>query len=423
VSIESLAARVHAVYSEFVREGEEYPTASPDSDNAIWVNEGDSPSELIREMIECDDLQIADDIVSILSEDEQFDVVREGASPRYDGSSEIYKIVIPQDGEIANTWQSFRQSIKHTRRFFNEGAARLLSTILEPILSGAWSQNVSAIREIGPTDPDRFIYRGRQANDDATRLAIYQSPIRQLSAPPQHLNVAGRMNAAGTGAFYGSFDRTTCAAELRTPVGGRAIIGKFELCRTVRVLDLTVLDTATTLLSYFDPDFVEKHAYMKFIRGFHSEIKRPVIPGRETLEYLPTQFVCEYLWTQVTPRLDGLIYGSSQLSEAANNIVLFPHAIDTEGYEQESSDTSISIFSSQQDEDDEYGLDHIVSQQSPSEPADTQEDGSPTLRLLIDEITTSHVRAISYNTEERPTYRSFRTPEREPDAYDLDLEL
>jgi len=144
------------------------------------------------------------------------------------------------------------------------------------------------------------------------------------------------VNPAGIPVFYGSFDVATCAAELRAPVGRSAIVGKFEILRTIRVLDLTLLKNAMFNISYFDDDVIRKFAYNRFLRGFHREIKKPVIPGSETLDYLPTQFVAEYLWTKVNPPLDGLIFGSAQTSEPnAKNIAIFPRASRAEGWFEE----------------------------------------------------------------------------------------
>lgn len=407
VSIESLADRVDEVYMQVVQFGDEYPTSVPDSDSPIWRNDGVLPSEIVQELTECDTNDIATDLVSVLSEGEAYSVIKDGDTAWYDDTSEIYTIKIPRDPVFRETWDSFKNTVKHSRRFFNEEATALLTEILGPIISGAWPPDQAAVRVIGPTDPARFIFRGRQANDAASQLKIHSSPIRELSAPPRHLNVAGRMNAAGIGAFYGSFDKKTCIAELRSPVGGEAVIGKFELLRPIRILDLTTLESAWASVSYFQPDFLTKYAYGEFVRGFHSEIKKPIIPGRETLEYLPTQFVCEYLWAHAKPRFDGLIYGSSQLSNAANNIVLFSHAMDVEGHHIEVPDSRARLSSF----DDEYDL---VSFEEPAHERDAAVaiDPNATLRLLLDEIVTINVKAIDYDCEERPVHRltSRRTP-------------
>src|SRR6185437_12614815 len=144
--------------------------------------------------------------------------------------------------------------------------------------------------------------------------------------PPPASATAGRMNAAGISVFYGSSDATTCVAELRTPVGGSAVVGKFEVIRPLRLLDLTKIGDGTNLVSKFHPQYFKIASHQNFIRGFHAEIRKPIIPGKESLDYLPPQIVAEYLWSKAKSPVDGLIFGSSQVSGDRTNIVLFPNA-------------------------------------------------------------------------------------------------
>lgn len=408
VSIEALADRIDEVYHQVIRFGEEYPVADPNSDNPIWKSDGNSAGEIIQELIQCDTMQTASDIASILSTRYAYDVGADGETDWFDNTSDVYKIEIPRYSGFYETWISFRESIKHSGRFFNADATALLGQILDPILNEEWPRTGSAIRTIQPTEEDRFIYRGRQANGAAARTAIFRSPIRELSAPPPHLNVAGRMNAAGIGAFYGSFDRATCIAELRVPVGGEAIVGKFEIIRPLRVLDLTALELASDDISFFEENFVEMFAYSEFVKGFHAEIRKPVVPGSETLEYLPTQFVCEYLWTQANPVFDGLIYGSSQLSNSASNIVLFPHAIEVDGYDTEQPLDVTDLTSSLSEEDSREIVWFNEAAPLPELVAGF-ELSRKTLRLMPTETVVCHVQGIRYEIDERSVTRLANT--------------
>lgn len=55
------------------------------------------------------------------------------------------------------------------------------------------------------------------------RSEITANPARNLGAPPKVRAGEGRMNPAGVPAFYGAFERETCVAELRPPVGIRQV--------------------------------------------------------------------------------------------------------------------------------------------------------------------------------------------------------
>ena len=76
--------------------------------------------------------------------------------------------------------------------------------------------------------------------------------------------------------------------------------------------------------SHFDPRYEEKRGRASFLKELVTEISRPIMPEDEELEYIPTQIVAEYLAKRANPRIDGILYPSSQAE--GNNVVLFNHA-------------------------------------------------------------------------------------------------
>lgn len=91
------------------------------------------------------------------------------------------------------------------------------------------------------------------------------------------------MNPAGVPAFYGAFERKTCVAALRPPVGGSVVSGKFKLNRAVSVLDFERFENADLgpQPSYFGPKCFSKIARREFLRYIHNIISVPVLPGSE----------------------------------------------------------------------------------------------------------------------------------------------
>jgi hypothetical protein len=59
-------------------------------------------------------------------------------------------------------------------------------------------------------------------------------------------------------------------------------------------------------------------------------MSRPVTPSDEDFQYLPTQAVAEYMSEKIEPRLDGLIFASSQRGGTGENVVLFRRAATVE---------------------------------------------------------------------------------------------
>lgn len=338
VGIVNLALRMDVVYRQLVNFAEQdWPDDGPGE-------RGTSPVELFLDLMSCPKWEIAEAMVRFLADHHAYEIHRDGETDWYDTQSEAFTLGLPDNPLVRSSWVRFRQSVKHEGRFFNHNATELLDRILGPILRDERSVFKGAIRTVGTEDVDRFIFRGRIANDEGTRAAIYSSPIRQLGPPQPMIATAGRMNPAGISVFYGSSDVLTCVAELRAPVGGSVVVGRFEIIRPLRLLDLTVLEKVENPLSFFDPLFMEVHDAISFVPGFHRDIRKPVIPGQEALEYVPTQVVAEYLWTRPHHAVDGLIFSSSQVSGDRTNIVLFPRACSVEGASDESARRVGSIF-------------------------------------------------------------------------------
>ena len=418
VSIEAIALHISPIFEQLVGLAEDTIVIGEDSGFVEFRPDGSTPQSLMTEMIKPSVDGISEDIVDYLSEISASSVLKDGEPDLYDQTSDIYEISIPKDPRFAESWSSFCDLIKHHERHFNANATTLLDEILEPIVSGEWPRNASAIRVIGPETEDRFVFRGRLANSPDARTAIYLSPIRNLATPPPKLCTPGRMNPAGIGVFYGSFDTDTCVAELRAPVGGYVVVGKFEILRPLRVLDMTVLDEAAIDISYFNDELIRDCALNDCLRGFHRDIKRPIIPGAEPLDYLPTQFIAEYLWAKADPRFDGIIFGSSQISGDGRNLALFPHASWVAGAEGEVV-RSLSNFRSGYDAEDEVLLFKTVDGEDEKEVKPEKADS---LRLLTQEIELCGVQAIKYEIDARQV-RMYRVKRELTSQGDVELDI
>ena len=335
ILIPDLARRVDPVFQNIVGTGDE-GYVERDGEPGFGPI-GDYPHEIIAQMLETDDDAIGRDLVSWLADhylhrhghrpgDEGFDF--------YDDSSDHYAIRDETDDWFRRSWDGFCDDLKHRRRFFIGAHGHVLDDLLGPLIRGDWPTG-GAIRVIGPGTDYRHIHRGRLANDSAAQRRIYARRRQRLAAPAPGIAGAGRMNAAGISVFYGSFDRDTCVAELRTPVSGHAVVGRFEILKPLRVLDLTMLEDGFEALSYFDANYAQMMSYQAFMITFHEAVRKAVLPGQEALDYLPTQVIAEYLWSQDAAPIDGVIFGSSQISDSANNIVLFPHAATVERADDE----------------------------------------------------------------------------------------
>lgn len=145
------------------------------------------------------------------------------------------------DLNFRDTWESFCQQLRSRSRFFSQYAEIDLRNIFGDLTSLITFQGISVIREISPSDEDRFVFRARLALSPTELENILKYPSRELGAPPSRLARAGRMNAAGISVFYGALDIDTCVTEIRPPVGSSVVVGRFEIIRPVRLLDMDAL--------------------------------------------------------------------------------------------------------------------------------------------------------------------------------------
>jgi hypothetical protein len=265
------------------------------------------------------------------------------------------------------------------------------------------------------------------------------------------------MNATGISVFYGAMEPDTCIAEVRAPVGSYVVLGRFEIIRPVRFLDLDLLTKitpdgsffdpqfvldleltkVTTDGSWFDPQFVTDSNRAAFLRHLVDDISRPIMPRDEEFEYLPTQAVSEYLALCVKPRLDGIIFHSAQTAREGRNVVLFHHAAGVEPYALPEG-TKVDINTGWASEDD-YDHSIVVWEMVPApkpaeeksaakgvvrfdallrppkrEPGGKWDENEPTLRLDVQKIEVFRIDAVSYRKAERRVSRHRYPADEEP---------
>jgi hypothetical protein len=432
--LDELAEQVRGVFEQHFRitpsdPGEEGFAYDRDMD---WERRG----ELVADVIA--------DIAGL--EPEPAEAVRERLSDPYDafeggyedpfGSETQYEVGRPDTHGFRESWEFFRREVRTRSRFFGRDAQRALDEIFGDLASLKTWKGIPAIKEILPTDESRFLYRARIAYSESEVRDILLNPVKRLGPPPSSLARAGRMNAAGISVFYGATEADTCIAEARAPVGSSVVLGRFEIIRPVRVLDLDLLTKVATDLSWFDPEFTTRSNRAAFMRHLVEEISRPIMPRDEEFEYLPTQVVSEYLASCIEPRLDGIIFHSAQTAGEGRNVALFHHAAGVELYTLPEG-TKVDVnsgWASEDDYDDSMvvwetvplpkqaeeksraksvaSFDAVLDRASEDEPGgedDAVACGEPTLRLDVQKIEVYRIKAVSYQKAKRSVSR-YRRP-------------
>ena len=309
-----LAEKIHEVLDKyFINTSSEYC-------GHYGTPPGEPVIDVVQSIADVDSV-VADDVLNYLS-------YNFGPSPKdfeidpY-GDDAWYSEAPPDSWNQQQSWGVFCGEVTQKARFFSPVAEKILDELFSNIISFKRYDGKSVVREVGPGTENDEIYRARVAQTQEELDQILSRPNKELAAPPAKYAKNGRMNASGISVFYGAASAETCVAEVRPPVGSQVVVGRFQILRKLYLLDFDVLSQVYAKVSVFDPAYGPQIGHAAFLRKLVAELTRPVLPSEEGFKYLPTQIVAEYLAEKVKPKLDGIVFRSTQDNEKGENIVLF----------------------------------------------------------------------------------------------------
>jgi len=409
------AFKVH--YSRTPTEQDEFASIRSYGDDGSygWVRGGDQTIWAISEALECEE-ELAKDLQSLL-EERHSDYSKDSFDVECEFDTEAhYERIMPSGVEWFERWSSFENSLKHETRFFSAEAQSLLEGIFQDIGSAKTLDNKPIIVDAGPNTNFTGFYRARVFFSEAELKKGMERPDRHLGPPPANLARAGRMNAHGISVFYGADSQESALAEVRPPVGSQTLIGRFNIVRPLRLLDLRALKDIDVVGSIFDPTYADKLAHSSFIETLSGRMSRPVMPTDEDFEYLPTQVVADYLASKTEPLIDGVLFPSAQTSSTSTNVVLFHKASrvaklnitkgtkfdsttemqTSDGFETfyQVTELSFSNEKKQKEAPDYYGLD--FSTESVGIVSDIRD---PTLSVDAQSLTVRKLRSVKFDTQ------------------------
>lgn len=318
-----LALKEHFYQTPTEASGMEY-TMMKESDYE-WERKGDPITDVISECAQIE-LEPAEDIQKILQErNHHFDPDTMGEEEPFDEDAH-YAATDVDVAESQAGWFHFEKVLKTQARYFSRTAEETLRSIFEGIADHKTRDGRAVIVEAGPDKPLAAIYRARVFQSDKKLEEALKRPDKDIGPPPPPVATTGRMNAHGISVFYGATDPLVALAEVRPPVGSKVVIGRFELLRTVQLLDVDALRSVNITGSLFDLSYKRSLERAEFLKWLSRRITMPVMPDDEPFEYLATQAVADFLATNSNPPLDGILYPSVQGGKGNLNIVLFHKA-------------------------------------------------------------------------------------------------
>jgi len=144
-----------------------------------------------------------------------------------------------------------------------------------------------------------------------------------------------------------------------------------------------------------------------FLRSLSGRITRPVMPDDDPFEYLATQAIADFLATEASAPIDGIIFPSVQAAGDALNFVLFHKAARVEAmYVPEGTEISASTGRWAEDgwQEDYEVLEKVpplrkMVDQNEQEPGDADwRDAS--LRIGAESIEVHRVKHVEFATDE-----------------------
>lgn len=200
-------------------------------------------------------------------------------------------------------WTSFRTEIMWKNRFFfrHELDLERLKALFDSYL------------ETDASDFFNQIFRARIQLDNSP------IPLDQMGRPLAAHAKSGRANPVGIPYLYAASTAETAIAETRPHPGDLLSVAQYRVTDSLRLLNL--LYPRKTISPFWLVDESELSALrhdLAFLCHLEGELSKPILPRIADLEYLPTQYLCEFI---KNCGYDGVVFKSS-ISTGAN-IALF----------------------------------------------------------------------------------------------------
>jgi hypothetical protein len=207
----------------------------------------------------------------------------------------VRKPMVPSDTYKSDglaRWGTLRHELMYKNRYFLEQALDL--DRLEQLLG-------HLVIEIPANE---VWYRARMLAQAAP------FDIGDMGAPPNRLASHGRANPPGIPYLYLGSQPETAIAEIRPHTGEIACVADFTTSTRIDVIDLC--DEPRKRVSPFrlaDASAVgQMRADIPFLEELVEELTRPVLPSGVAIDYIPSQYLCEFI-KQCS--FAGVVYRSS----------------------------------------------------------------------------------------------------------------
>lgn len=197
------------------------------------------------------------------------------------------------------SWDDFCYNIKHVNRFHSQQVNfGQLKKLLENMVMDIPKETLK-------------LYRSRICDEDHY---VTGYPISKMGVPPIHLTTSGRTNSEGIQCLYLAGDEETTFHEVRAKDFDHVSVGEFIQIKDLKIVDLSLFDKIGPF-SIPDFDMTWFAINIEIIRKIGDEVAKPMRRFDRTLDYVPTQYICDYI-KQLG--YDGIKFKSTLVSGGIN---------------------------------------------------------------------------------------------------------
>ena len=143
--------------------------------------------------------------------------------------------------------------------------------------------------------------------------------IDEMGAPPKRVTSHGRANPPGIPYLYLGSTEETALSEVRPHTGEVACVADFFVVDGLKMIDLRDPKALISPFVFGDEDQIgAMRNDIPFLERLGQELTRPVLSQGAAIDYVPSQYLCEFI---KKAGYDGVIYRSSVSS--GMNLALF----------------------------------------------------------------------------------------------------
>lgn len=203
-----------------------------------------------------------------------------------------FELLTSYSSDSLVSWKTLHNELKHINRFFPQTKINFdrLKYLFERVV-------------IKEESRPKIWYRAR-IQQGSTPYAV-----TEMGAPPKTLASHGRANPAGIPYLYLASDELTAISEVRPHTGEDVSIAHYSIAHGLKLVDLR--HPRRTVSPFELGDEANIHSLLidiDFLEQLGNELTRPIIPKSAAYDYIPSQYLCEYI---KQCGYDGVIYKSS----------------------------------------------------------------------------------------------------------------